>query len=442
MEGRPKKSYNLGSRGWILVIYQAVAFFAQTMFKNYPLNYLSGYFGGSQRISLLCTVAMLVGVVVQLLCAKRIGRVKNMKRLGLILGIISMAFGLGVMAIPPKNLILWQIFYFLTCTIVTIWATFPLGILVGQWFPRRKGTVMGIATFAFPVANACGSFFAKSALGETPRIFSAFLPYFIAVVIGMILGAIFLTDYPEQCGAYRDNDKNMTPEIANRMLAQEIENKKTTVWTPKHTMATRDFWFITIPMGLLLMTSVGMMTQTAAILVQYGIIPGTGQFTGTMMGISGIACLGSWVLGVVDTKYGTKLAILISVIIMTIGGVFGSINNLVCLMVALACLGLFMGAASNFTVSSAAQYWRREDFSSVYSNINPIANVFGSLGPMVIAWVVAITNARIAYMVVGVCGVISIILVLLFKPSHVKEVDDKYRAEAGKPLDDALAGRR
>lgn len=301
---------------------------------------------------------------------------------------------------------------------------------------------MGIATFAFPVANACGSFFAKSALGETPRIFSAFLPYFIAVVIGMILGAIFLTDYPEQCGAYRDNDKNMTPEIANRMLAQEIENKKTTVWTPKHTMATRDFWFITIPMGLLLMTSVGMMTQTAAILVQYGIIPGTGQFTGTMMGISGIACLGSWVLGVVDTKYGTKLAILISVIIMTIGGVFGSINNLVCLMVALACLGLFMGAASNFTVSSAAQYWRREDFSSVYSNINPIANVFGSLGPMVIAWVVAITNARIAYMVVGVCGVISIILVLLFKPSHVKEVDDKYRAEAGKPLDDALAGRR
>ena len=442
MEGRPKKSYNLGFRGWILVIYQAVAFFAQTMFKNYPLNYLSGYFGGSQTISLLCTVAMLVGVAVQLLCAKRIGRVKNMKRLGLILGIVSMAFGLGVMAIPPKNLVVWQIFYFLTCTIVTVWATFPLGILVGQWFPRRKGTVMGIATFAFPIANACGSFFAKAALGETPRIFGAFLPYFIAVVIGMILGAIFVTDYPEQCGAYRDNDKNMTPEIANKMLEQEIENKKTTVWTPKHTMATRDFWFITIPMGLLLMTSVGMMTQTAAILVQYGIIPGTGQFTGTMMGISGIACLGSWVLGVLDTKFGTKLAILISVIIMTLGGVFGSINNLACLMVALACLGLFMGAASNFTVSSAAQYWRREDFSSVYANINPIANIFGSLGPMVIAWVVAITNARIAYMVVGICGVISIVLILLFKPSHVKEVDDKYREAAGKPLDDALAGRK
>jgi len=31
---------------------------------------------------------------------------------------------------------------------------------------------------------------------------------------------------------------------------------------------------------------------------------------------------------------------------------------------------------------------------------------------------------------------------LLFKPARVKKYDDKYRAAAGKPLDDALVGRK
>jgi hypothetical protein len=31
---------------------------------------------------------------------------------------------------------------------------------------------------------------------------------------------------------------------------------------------------------------------------------------------------------------------------------------------------------------------------------------------------------------------------LLHKPEHIKAMDDKYRAAAGKPLDDALVGRK
>ena len=31
---------------------------------------------------------------------------------------------------------------------------------------------------------------------------------------------------------------------------------------------------------------------------------------------------------------------------------------------------------------------------------------------------------------------------LIHKPSHIKEMDDKYRAAAGKPLDDELVGRK
>ena len=36
----------------------------------------------------------------------------------------------------------------------------------------------------------------------------------------------------------------------------------------------------------------------------------------------------------------------------------------------------------------------------------------------------------------------TLVVMLLYKPEHIKEMDDKYRAAAGKPLDDALVGRK
>ena len=41
-----------------------------------------------------------------------------------------------------------------------------------------------------------------------------------------------------------------------------------------------------------------------------------------------------------------------------------------------------------------------------------------------------------------IAAIISIICCLLFKPARVKAYDDKYRAAAGKPLDDVLVGRK
>ena len=42
----------------------------------------------------------------------------------------------------------------------------------------------------------------------------------------LIIGVVFIPDYPEQVGAYRDNDANMTPEVAKAMMEEEIEKKR------------------------------------------------------------------------------------------------------------------------------------------------------------------------------------------------------------------------
>lgn len=77
-----------------------------------------------------------------------------------------------------------------------------------------------------------------------------------------------------------------------------------------HLSGNRDFWFITIPMGFLLFCAVGLMTQTMLILGNFSAeLAPVGGFGIVMLGVAVVACIGSWLLGVLDTKFGTKTAI-------------------------------------------------------------------------------------------------------------------------------------
>lgn len=434
-----KQSINFGFRGWMLIIYQFLAFFSFIVFTSFPMNILANFYGGAQKISTIYTVATLLGIVLQLILIRYIGKIKSIKAVGAILGIVGMLLALAIMLIPTSQLVLWQICFFFETLFLMMYSTLFLGILVGQWFPRRKGTVMGIATFAFPIGNGLLGTFIHSLFAKGhPDVFGAFLPYFVICVIGLLIGIIFVKDYPEQSGAFRDNDKSLTPEIAMAMFEQEIIAKKTSVWTLGHMLGNRDFWFMTIPLGAMLFGSVGIMSQSLSIISNFPELP----FAKVMFGVMVVACFGSWLLGVLDTKFGTKKAIVISVTLMTLSGVLGSVGTAFTLLISLFFMSIFMGAASNFLVSAAAQYWRREDFSNVFACINPTANILQSIGPMSVAIMLNKMGYQIAFGVTAAIGVVSLILILLFSAKHVKEVDDKYRKVAGKTLDDALVGRK
>lgn len=451
MEQTHKKTIGFGFRGWLLILFQAIAYVLYQASTNYPLNILNGLFdkvqgdgSGMQLLSMIYTIAAVIAIIIQLLLANKIGKAKSIKTICLVLGAVSLVLLFLMMVLSPLTARLpWLICYGLVNITSVIYATFAVGILIGQWFPTRKGTVMGIATFAFPIANGLVGLFAARVFknGFPPEIFGAFLPFFIVFVVGWLIGLIFISDYPEQVGAYRDNDKNLTPEVAKAMMEQEIENKKTTVWKLGHTLACRDFWLITLPLGFLLMFSVGTMTLTEPITAQVGL-----DFQSTMMLVMIFGLIGSYILGILDTRLGTKKSVIIALCVMVVAGILGFVSspaNPGLLRAALICLAIFMGASSNYTVSAAAQYWRREDFSSVFACVNPVANILASSGPFVIARLMATKMGYNAiFLATAIIAVICIVLASLFSAKHVKETDDKYRAAAGKPLDDALVGRK
>ena len=446
-----KKSYNFGFRGWLLILWVATGMFSYVVAGNYPLNIMSNApaYGPSTTLSMVYTGASIVGIIIQVIFSSK---VRNWKKLSVILGIATLVFMVLEMVVPGGNgkaSILWIICFGIATAISALYGTWALSVLVGVWFPRRKGTVMGIITFAFPIGNAllggfAGKFLPLAFGGDGMAALKSLWPYVLVVLIGFIIGIATISEFPEQVGAFRDNDKSLTPEIANKMMLEEIENRKTTVWKTGHTMASPDFWFITIPMGLLLMFAVGAMTQSMAIIASQGkAFDWTGGYTGVMYWIAGFGIIGSYVFGLLDTKLGTRMAVLLSHICMLASGILGMIHNSTAMFIALILLAMFMGASSNYTVSAAVQYWRIEDFPSVFSCVNPVANLINAFGPTIVAALIASKlGVTGVFMVIGIAAVISIICCLLFKPARVKAYDDKYRAAAGKPLDDVLVGRK
>lgn len=439
----------------MLILFQAIAFITFQVFTQYPLNILNEFYGGATLVSKYYSISAVVGIFIQLLLVRHVARMKNLKQFCCILGGITLVLAVVVMSQPAGSI--WYISYSLINITAVLYATMTLGLLIGQWFPTRKGTVMGIATLAFPIANGLLGPFAASVFGPIgamsaqgipfdPQsiILKAFLPFFILAIVGWLIGVIFIKDYPEKVGAFRDNDRSMTPEVANSIMLAEIENKSNSVWTVGCTLKVRDFWFYTFTNALLLGTAIGLMTQSRAIITNAP--EGMPAYSIVMAMIMIFGIIGSVSLGLIDTRIGTKKAMGISTSLMIIAGILGIIDNGTSLLISMVFVALFMGAASNFAVSCATQYWRREDFGRIFMISSPIGSLIASASPVVVAKLLydatGYKGSTGVFILVGICGIIATAFVLLFSPNHIRTCDDKLREKAGKELDDALVGRK
>lgn len=151
-----KKPIGFGFRGWMLILFQAIAYITYQVFTQYPLNILSDFYGGATVVSKYYSICAIVGILIQIILVPVIGKMKNLKALCCTLGGVTLVLAYVVMSQPAGTL--WIVCYCLINVTSVLYATMTLGLLVGQWFPTRKGTVMGIATLAFPLPTVCWAF--------------------------------------------------------------------------------------------------------------------------------------------------------------------------------------------------------------------------------------------------------------------------------------------
>ena len=466
MDTKPKKDslYNFGFRGWILVIYQAIGYAVYTALTNYPSNVMSQYYGGATTSTLMSLVGTPLGFVINyLILAPNVGKVKSWKKVSLTCFIIGLCASVLIMIIPPaedqsKINWLWAFAYLINNTCMSYGGCSFTTYIIGNWFPRKRGIVMGISTMAFPIVTGiCLSLFMTvyyGALGRTGSMvkanFIAFAPWWALAIIGIILFSIFIKDYPEMVGCYRDNDPSFTKEQAMEMMMKEIENRRTSVWKRKVIWGCLDWYMISLPAGWLLSCAMAYMVQVIPVLYSYGpaldvlAVPGfvlmSSGANAVLFGLAIFALFGSWYLGVIDSKYGPKLAIFITALIMLAAGILGMIHNIICTVAATWLLGLFMGASSNFGLSAVVRYWRGEDFQAVMTGAPPVGMVVSAPLSYVMA-ALGKVNYDYAFLLITILAVVCAVMNRIFNEKRLYDYDKKLRIAAGKEPDNVLYDR-
>lgn len=108
---KQKKSMNLGFRGWMLIIHLFCAFMAFIVFTNWPMNILADMYGGAATISTIYTGCIILGIVLQLILSMFVGKIKSIKKIGTIFGVIAIILAFCIMVVPPTMLGMWRVCY-------------------------------------------------------------------------------------------------------------------------------------------------------------------------------------------------------------------------------------------------------------------------------------------------------------------------------------------
>ena len=305
--------------------------------------------------------------------------------------------------------------------------------VVSNWYPTKKGLAMGVVTIGFPLSATiatplCTALLTNIGLNGIYYMFSI-----ICLVLGVLV-FVLVKDYPEQAGAYPDNDKSFDRALSDRLLAEGLEYQKTSEWQPKKFLRTGNVWKIIFPLGVMELFSLGVMSNFVPRMAQIGF--DTAACTPMLACAGLVACVGSYLCGVMDQKLGTKKAIIITFIfgivslaLNVIGGFVttsrvGDIGYIL-IFIGQPFMGIMLGGAANYLVSLISTIWGRYDFDNGYRVMKPAVAIIGALGITICG---ALGNApgvgyAYAYMLIGVLCIAAVITAACIDDTYVGKKD-------------------
>ena len=305
--------------------------------------------------------------------------------------------------------------------------------VVSNWFPTKKGLAMGFVTIGFPLSATlatplCSGLLAGVGLSGIYYMFAA-----VCLVLGILVFA-FVRDYPEQAGAYPDNDKSFDREMADKLLAEGLEYQKTSVWQPRKFLKTPNVWKIIFPLGIMELFSLGVMSNFVPRMAQIGF--DTAACTPMLACAGLVACVGSYLCGVMDQKLGTKKAIIITFLFgilslaLNVAGGFitgGRVGDggYIMIFVAQPFMGIMLGGAANYLVSLISSIWGRYDFDNGYRVMKPAVAILGALGITICGAVGNSLPVGYAYAYAFICAlcVIAVIVATRIDDTYVGKKD-------------------
>ena len=356
-----RESFNLG-KGWNLMLFAILSMLVTNAGVNDGLNIaLPAIADGAGLDYELClsmgTVAGFVGVAMMFVIAKFRDRFGGRK----VSAVLFIIFGLTFyfLFLRATNIFMYGLSQ---CIMVSCGqGCFYLctGPMQSDWFPKKRGVVNGISTIGANIGTAILAPIMTTLLtmAEYKTSLSVFA---VAAVILGIFAYLALRDDPMEAGMYPDNVSKETYEAEYKDFFKKEEYISD--WTVSKMLKCKEVWLAAMVPGFITLGLLGIITQFVPRNVSLGLSQEIAISAMTVAGLVGI--VGSYAIGYLDTKIGTKKACMIYCAIFALGIAFNLLASLWLpfAYISILIVGFSLGGSTNMSLSFPASIFGVLDY--------------------------------------------------------------------------------
>ena len=284
------------------------------------------------------------------------------------------------------------------------------GALVAQWFPKKKGMVMGYTTMGLNIASATWVLLMTNLAAKMTFEKAVLVPCILVIILGLI-GLFLIKDRPQERGQNPDN-------VSDEVYAAEYDTDESdggdSRWTTAQLLKTKEVWTVGLATGILQLCSTGVMSQLVTRNIELGLAPEKAVLMMTVIAIVGI--FGSWFIGLLDQKFGTKRTMIFFCLWYGLAVLVNTTNTTWGIYLAVFMIGMSIGGSANFMSSFPTSVFGRQGFEKMNSVVFPIQAVMTCIAFLIDGAILHATGSlRGAFIVIGCIAIFDMVIVGITK---------------------------
>ena len=310
---------------------------------------------------------------------------------------------------------------FLILRIIIVVVQHGTNLMCNNWWLANRGKALGICTIGAPIASA--TFVAITTAGQNSGMGFTSIYYAIAVCVAIlaVLFGLFFKSSPEQLGLNPDGLEvavKVEEEIGHMSVGEVLKRG--------------DSWLVIISFGIFTFGTTMITAFFVTHMTMSGVTPAFFLPALSIGAIVGIPL--SYLLGVIDDKWGTPKASAVMGLLYIVGFLamyFTKGNNIG--LIALAAVGYagITGACPNLNPSINTYVYGRKNFLAASRVVMALQGVFAAFANMYMGAFLNVGNVSGAYYVLCIAVVVAMIMmgILARKPAYDSEAAAKARGE-------------
>jgi len=362
---------------------------------------------------------------------KKLGTIKLIFICMVLCAIVDLYFGFS------QTLISYQVssaVYFMICM---GFSAIGVGQLGADWFPKKRGVYMGVATIGMTLNTAFTPVFLSLAIPKFGITNTILFHSAFEVVVGIII-LLAVKNNPEEAGAYPDNDKSTDKEELMKEFQAMEEYRKTSPWTTGKLLRTPAVWIIGIGWGLAMMVIIGTVQQLVTILISFGFTLEFGVWV--MAAAWPIGVFGHALTGLIDFKIGPRWTTTLAMISAISGSVLLNLFAEGCAEAGqstpvVVAAFLFLLGSVIVTVecpSMVTAAFGRADFLNAWPVVSVIYQLLQNVGVLLIAVIAVAVGYHMDLWIMDAVMVLVIIVVMLAPKKQLEGTRQLLDSEAAK----------